>query len=54
MPISKITRAKWNGGVAQVVEHLHCKLKALNSNPQSHNEKEKKKKAAAAKAQRGY
>jgi hypothetical protein len=24
-PISKITRAEWNGGVAQEVEHLLCK-----------------------------
>jgi hypothetical protein len=33
IPISKITRAKWAGGVAQVVEHLLCKDKALSSNP---------------------
>jgi hypothetical protein len=32
-PISKITRAKQTGGVAQVVEHLLCKHKVLNSNP---------------------
>jgi hypothetical protein len=32
-PISKITRAKWTGGVAQAVEHLFCKCKALSSNP---------------------
>jgi hypothetical protein len=31
-PISKITRAKWTGGVAQVVEHLLCECKALSSN----------------------
>jgi hypothetical protein len=31
-PISKITRAKWTGGVAQMVERL-CKLKALSSKP---------------------
>jgi hypothetical protein len=31
--ISKITRAKWTGGVAQVVELLLCKHKALSSNP---------------------
>jgi hypothetical protein len=28
--ISKITKAKWNGGV---VDHLFCKHKALSSNP---------------------
>jgi hypothetical protein len=32
-PISKITRAKWAGGVAQVVECLLCKCKAMSSNP---------------------
>jgi hypothetical protein len=32
-PISKITRAKWAGGVGQVVELLLCKCKALSSNP---------------------
>jgi hypothetical protein len=31
-PISKITRAKWTAGVAQAVEHLLCKCKALSSN----------------------
>jgi hypothetical protein len=31
--ISKTTRAKWTGGVAQVVEGLLCKHKALSSNP---------------------
>jgi hypothetical protein len=35
--ISKITRAKWTGGVAQVEEHLLSKLKALSSNPRSAN-----------------
>jgi hypothetical protein len=33
MPISKITRAKWTGGVTQAVEHLLCQHEALNSNP---------------------
>jgi hypothetical protein len=33
-PMSKITRAKWTGGVAQAVEHLLCKQKALSLNPQ--------------------
>jgi hypothetical protein len=31
-PISKITRAKWTGGVAQLVEYLLCKCEALSSN----------------------
>jgi hypothetical protein len=31
-PISRITRAKWTGGVAQVTEHLLCKYEALSSN----------------------
>jgi hypothetical protein len=48
--ISKITRAKWIGGVAQAVECLLCKLTALSSNPsptkkqtRSRREKEKEK-----------
>jgi hypothetical protein len=32
-PSPKITRAKWTGGVTQVVEHLLCKHEALSSNP---------------------
>jgi hypothetical protein len=32
-PISKITRAKWTGGVAKVVEHLLCKCKVLSQTP---------------------
>jgi hypothetical protein len=32
-PISKITRAKWAGGVAQALEHLLSKWEALSSNP---------------------
>jgi hypothetical protein len=32
-PFSKITRTKWTGGVAQAVEYLLCKYKALNLNP---------------------
>jgi hypothetical protein len=32
-PLSKITRAKWTGGVAQAVEHLLCKPATLSSNP---------------------
>jgi hypothetical protein len=31
--ISKITRAKWTGGLAQVVEWLLCKYEAPSSNP---------------------
>jgi hypothetical protein len=32
-PISKITTAKWTGGVTQAVEHLLCKHKGLSLNP---------------------
>jgi hypothetical protein len=32
-PISKVTRAKWTGGVAQAVERLLCNREALSSNP---------------------
>jgi hypothetical protein len=31
-PISKITRARWTGDMAQVVEHLLCKHEALSLN----------------------
>jgi hypothetical protein len=41
-PISKITRAKRDGGVAQVVEHLPSKHKAMNSNLNTSKEKKKK------------
>jgi hypothetical protein len=35
--IPKITRAKWDGGVAQPVERLLCKLKAQTEfKPQAH------------------
>jgi hypothetical protein len=30
-PISKITRAKWTGGVTHAVERLLCKHEALSS-----------------------
>jgi hypothetical protein len=30
---SQITRAKWTGDVAQAVEYIVCKHKALSSNP---------------------
>jgi hypothetical protein len=36
-PISKITRAKCTGGVAQVVELLLCKHEALSSKPSPTN-----------------
>jgi hypothetical protein len=32
-PISKLTRAKWISDVAQAVETLLCKGKAMSSNP---------------------
>jgi hypothetical protein len=32
-PISKITNAKWTRDLAQVVQHLLYKCKALSSNP---------------------
>jgi hypothetical protein len=32
VPISKITRAKWAGGVAQAIKYLLCKHKTLNLN----------------------
>jgi hypothetical protein len=35
MLISKTTRAKWTGGVAQAVEHLLCKHKSLIQIPVS-------------------
>jgi hypothetical protein len=43
-PISKITRAKWPGGVAQAVEQLLCKCKceALSSNPSPTKKKKEK------------
>jgi hypothetical protein len=33
LPISKVTRAKWTGSVAQPVECLLFKFEALSSNP---------------------
>jgi hypothetical protein len=32
MPVYKVTRAKWTGGVAYVVECLLCMSEALSSN----------------------
>jgi hypothetical protein len=43
-PMSKITRAKWTAGVAQGVECLLCKCKALSSNPSVTKKKKKEKK----------
>jgi hypothetical protein len=42
--MSKITTAKWAGGVAQEVECLLCKYKALNSNssPTKKNKKRRR------------
>jgi hypothetical protein len=42
-PISKRTRAKWAGGVAQAVECLLCKYEVLRSNPCPTKKKRKKK-----------
>jgi hypothetical protein len=42
-PISKITRAKWTGSVAQVVEWLLCKCKSLSSNPSPTRKRERQK-----------
>jgi hypothetical protein len=41
--ISKITTAKWIGGVAQAAEYLLCKHEALNSNPIPPKTKQNKK-----------
>jgi hypothetical protein len=41
-PISKITRAKWTGGTAQVVENLLCKNEALSSTLMPSKKKKKK------------
>jgi hypothetical protein len=40
--ISKIPRAKWTGGVVQVLEHLLCKGEALSSNSSIAKKKKKK------------
>jgi hypothetical protein len=39
--ISKRTRAKWAGGMAQTVDCLLCKHEALNSNPSPTKKKKK-------------
>jgi hypothetical protein len=41
-PISKITRAKWTGGVPLAVERLLCKCETLSSNPRPIKKKKKK------------
>jgi hypothetical protein len=41
IPISKITKAKLSGGVAQAVEHLLYKCKALKSTPIPSKKKKK-------------
>jgi hypothetical protein len=41
-PISKMTRVKWTGGVAQVVQCLFGKTKTLSSNPSYMKRKRKK------------
>jgi hypothetical protein len=42
-PSPKVTRAKWTGDLAQVVEHLLCKHKALSLNTKPTKKKKKKK-----------
>jgi hypothetical protein len=47
-PISKTTRAKWTGGVAQEVpcllcEHLLCRHEALSSSPSPTKKKERER-----------
>jgi hypothetical protein len=41
-PLPKISRAKWIGGMAQAVECLLCKVKALSSNFSLTKKKKKK------------
>jgi hypothetical protein len=43
IPSPKITGAKWTGGVAQVVESLLSKCKALSSNPSPETERERER-----------
>jgi hypothetical protein len=40
--ISKISREKWTGDVAQVVEYLLCKHEALSANPIPTKKKKKR------------
>jgi hypothetical protein len=41
-PSPKLARAKWTGGVPQVVESLFCKHNALSSNPSPTKKKRRK------------
>jgi hypothetical protein len=50
-PISKITRAKWTGGLTQTVECLLGKHKALNLNPSSNPQKNNRKRFEPASQQ---
>jgi hypothetical protein len=43
-PSPKTTRAKWTGGVVQMVNNVHYKHEALSSNPTPTKKKKKKKK----------
>jgi hypothetical protein len=43
-PSPKTTRAKWAGGMAQAVECLLCKCKALSSNSRTKKKKKKGRK----------
>jgi hypothetical protein len=54
-PISKITRRKCTGGVAQAIEYLLCMCKALSSNlsPTKKKKKERKKNKTNKKPQNG-
>jgi hypothetical protein len=53
-PISEITRAKWTGGVAQVVECMLCKHRALSTNPSPTKKKKKKKMQRHTKSTNSY
>jgi hypothetical protein len=41
-PISKTTRTKWTGGVAQAADCLLCKCETLSSNPSPTKKKQNK------------
>jgi hypothetical protein len=53
-PISKITRTKWTGGVAQTIEGLLCKYEVLGSNPNPTKKRKKKKKEKEREEKREY
>jgi hypothetical protein len=53
-PTSKVTRAKWTGDVAQVVEYLPCKSVTLNSNPSPTKRKKKNKKGSSVHMASGW